>query len=73
KPAHVLAIDYALRPVLHSLDPLHIVPGLFVLDNQIALDAEGHATLEPDIAAKLDAAISGLVNGLRRAAHPLED
>ena len=25
-PAHVLAIDYALRPVLNSLDPLHIVP-----------------------------------------------
>src|SRR3954471_9241430 len=30
--AHVLAIDYALRPVLSSLDPLHVVNGLFVLD-----------------------------------------
>jgi len=29
-PAHVLAIDYAMRPMLASLDPLHIVAGLFV-------------------------------------------
>lgn len=29
--AHVLTIDYALRPVLSSLDPLHIVTGLFLL------------------------------------------
>ncbi|HEX4353419.1 MAG TPA: NADPH-dependent FMN reductase [Polyangiales bacterium] len=72
-PAHVLAIDYALRPVLHSLDPLHIVPGLFVLDKQITLDAEGNATLEEDVANKLDGAISALVNGLRRAAHQLID
>src|SRR5687767_8176254 len=28
--AHVLAIDYALRPVLTSLNPLHVVAGLFI-------------------------------------------
>src|SRR5690349_21815008 len=27
--AHVLSIDYALRPVLKSLDALHVVAGLF--------------------------------------------
>jgi FMN reductase len=72
-PAHVLTIDYALRPVLNSLDPLHIVPGLFVLDKQISLQPDGHAELDPDLVPKLDAAIRGLVNGLRRAAHRLDD
>ncbi|MGX1305863.1 FMN reductase [Amorphus suaedae] len=30
--AHVLALDYALRPVLQSLGAHHVVPGYFVLD-----------------------------------------
>jgi FMN reductase len=34
-PAHVLAVDYALRPVLSSLGAAHIVPGWFVLDRHI--------------------------------------
>ncbi|RZS32221.1 FMN reductase [Herbihabitans rhizosphaerae] len=34
-PAHVLAIDYALRPVLSSLGADHIVPGWFVLDRHV--------------------------------------
>jgi FMN reductase len=72
-PAHVLTIDYALRPVLNSLDPLHIVPGLFVLDKQITLQADGQAELDPELIPKLDAAILGLVNALRRAAHKLDN
>ncbi|MFC4908376.1 NADPH-dependent FMN reductase [Actinomadura gamaensis] len=38
-PAHVLAVDYALRPVLSSLGAEHIVPGWFVLDRHIDLAA----------------------------------
>ena len=71
-PAHILAIDYALRPVLNSLDPLHIVPGFFVLDKQIAVGADGQVELDSDLVPKLDGAIAALVNGLRRAAHPIE-
>jgi FMN reductase len=40
-PAHVLAIDYALRPVLSSLGAHHIVQGWFVLDQHIEPAAEG--------------------------------
>lgn len=71
-PAHILAIDYALRPVLNSLDPLHIVPGFFVLDKQIAVQPDGQVELDPDLVPKLDGALIALVNGLRRAAHPLD-
>lgn len=67
--AHVLAIDYALRPVLSSLDPLHVVPGLFVLDKQLLLKDDGELELDPELSSKLDAAIGSFRNGFHRAAH----
>jgi FMN reductase len=67
--AHVLAIDYALRPVLSSLDPLHIVPGLFVLDKQITVQTDGDIELDADVSSKLDSAAAAFVKGLRRAQH----
>jgi FMN reductase len=71
--AHVLSIDYALRPVLSSLDPHHIVAGLFVLDKHVAVaEPDGSVTLEPDLGPKLDAALTSYANGLRRALHQFE-
>jgi FMN reductase len=67
--AHVLALDYALRPVLSSLDPLHIVGGLFILDKQITVEAQGSLTLDPDISSKIDLTLDAYVNALQRAAH----
>ncbi|MET9095559.1 NADPH-dependent FMN reductase [Streptomyces cyaneofuscatus] len=43
--AHVLAIDYALRPVLTSMGAAHVVPGWFTLDKDITVDADGTVTL----------------------------
>lgn len=67
--AHVLSIDYALRPVLSSLDPLHVVAGLFVLDKQIVIGADGTLHLEPELITKIDTVIAAFVAGLHRAAH----
>lgn len=39
--AHVLAIDYALRPVLSSMGASHIVPGWFTLDKDIVVGEDG--------------------------------
>lgn len=66
--AHVLAIDYALRPVLSSLDPLHIVAGLFIIDQQIVIQPDGRSTLDPDPSGKLDTAIAAFVAALQRTA-----
>lgn len=66
--AHVLAIDYALRPVLSSLDPLHVVNGLFLLDKQITVLDSGDVQLEPDVNARLDGVIDQFVRGLERVA-----
>jgi len=65
--AHVLAIDYGLRPVLSSLDPLHVVAGLFVLDKQVSVNADA-VELDADASSKLDASLASFVGGLRRAA-----
>lgn len=67
--AHVLSIDYALRPVLSSLDPLHVVAGLFVLDTEIVVGPDGTVELDAVLSKKLDLAISAFATGLRRAAH----
>src|SRR3954469_4860376 len=66
--AHVLAIDYALRPVLSSLDPLHVVNGLFLLDKQITVLENGDIALETEVDQKLNGAIEQFLRGLQRVA-----
>ncbi|GAA0592068.1 NADPH-dependent FMN reductase [Streptomyces crystallinus] len=51
--AHVLAIDYALRPVLASMGPAHITPGWFTLDKDIRVGEDGALTVEPGSAEAL--------------------
>lgn len=47
--AHVLAIDYALRPVLCSFDPRVVSPGYFVLETAITRRDDGGVHLDPTI------------------------
>ncbi len=65
-PAHVLAIDYGLRPVLSSLDPWHIVGGLFVLDKHVLVSPAGLVELDSDASTKLDASLAAFVGALGR-------
>jgi FMN reductase len=51
--AHVLAIDYALRPVLSSMGASHIVPGWFTLDKDITVADDGTLTVAPAAAEAL--------------------
>jgi FMN reductase len=63
--AHVLALDYGLRPVLSSLGPLHIVTSLFVLDKLVEVTDAG-VVLEPAIAERLDVVLDELAQSVRR-------
>ncbi|MGW6564048.1 NADPH-dependent FMN reductase [Streptomyces sp. NPDC054975] len=45
--AHVLAIDYALRPVLSSMGAAHIVQGWFTLDKDLHVGDDGILTVAP--------------------------
>ncbi|MFI0239840.1 NADPH-dependent FMN reductase [Streptomyces sp. NPDC016845] len=53
--AHVLAIDYALRPVLTSMGAAHIVPGWFTLDKDITVEGD-RTVIAPASAAALEQA-----------------
>src|SRR5574344_1861640 len=67
-PHHMLALDYALRPVLQSLGAKHILPGIYATDAQITSTAQGSYTIGTDIAARLDDAVHTLVTTVWRTA-----
>ena len=69
-PHHMLALDYALRPVLQSLGARHILPGIYATDAQVVVNPEGGYQVGPDIAARLDEAVGTLVTeSLRQGLH----
>ncbi|MFD8195906.1 NADPH-dependent FMN reductase [Streptomyces wuyuanensis] len=69
--AHVLAIDYALRPVLSSMGAAHIVQGWFTLDKDIVVGADETLTLAPGAAEALAQVVDQFAEALRsRTALP---
>lgn len=46
-PAHVLAVDYALRPVLNSLGAAHVGQGWFVLASHVKVFPDGGVLIDP--------------------------
>lgn len=65
-PNHMLALDYALRPVLQSLGAKHILPGIYATDAQIAVNAQGAYVVSDEIGARLDQAVDTLVTDTLR-------
>lgn len=72
-PHHMLAVDYALRPVLQSLSARHILPGVYATDAQVALLPEGGRNLHADIAERLDDAVGALVHEIAREVAAVQD
>ena len=60
-PHHMLALDYALRPVLQSLGAKHILPGIYATDAQVIVTSEGTYKVADDIGSRLDEAVDTLV------------
>lgn len=60
-PAHLLALDYALRPLLSILGAPRVLSGLYVLDSQIERRPDGGVTLDGALAPRLDAVVAELV------------
>jgi FMN reductase len=65
-PNHMLALDYALRPVLQSLSARHILPGVYATDSQVTLLPENAHHLSADVAARIDEAVNSLVHEHQR-------
>jgi FMN reductase len=66
--AHVLALDYGLRPVLSSLGARHIVGSHFVLDKTLHVTASGALEVDGDTRPKYLAAIEAFADSLHRHA-----
>lgn len=67
--SHMLALDYALRPVLASLAPRHILPSIYATSEQLPWDPELGLRPVPAIAARIDAGVEQLAHELQHAAQ----
>lgn len=65
---HLLAIDYALRPVLTALGADHVVPGRFLLDADIFRTQAGDAYLGPEAEQRLTDTLKRFSEALEPAA-----
>jgi len=69
-PHHMLALDYALRPVLQSLAARHILAGVYATDAQITLTPEGAYQLQSELAQRLDDSVQTLAAEGLQLQHP---
>lgn len=58
--AHLLALDYALRPVLAALGARHILDSVFATDAQLMSHEAGGYVPEQALVQRLDRALQGL-------------
>ena len=69
-PNHMLALDYALRPVLQSLAARHILPGVYATEAQVAYTPEGAWQVDGELGRRLDEAVDNLeFEGHLRVGH----
>jgi FMN reductase len=66
--AHVLAIDYALRPVVHSLGPRHVVQSFFVLDSHLTVTGD-QLEIHADSAGPIDDVVEQFRKALDGVPH----
>ncbi|WP_206916697.1 NADPH-dependent FMN reductase [Alicyclobacillus suci] len=61
-PAHLLVIDYALKPILCALGARTILPGIYCLDNQVSEDGQGGISVQGDLKKRFDSSMEELLN-----------
>ena len=61
-PTHVLALDYALKPVLSSLGATIMCSGMSSIDTQFESVDGGALTLKADVLTRYDAAIADFID-----------
>ena len=71
--AHMLAVDYALKPVLAALKAQEMLAGVYAVDKQIAY-AEGDrpAQLDSELVERLDESVEHLLAALARRLQPID-
>ncbi|MBW4547360.1 MAG: NADPH-dependent FMN reductase [Symplocastrum torsivum CPER-KK1] len=64
--AHLLAIDYALKPVIATLGARYVLGGVYLLDTQIQTNPDGSVHLEAEIEQRLKASLYDFVDGIQQ-------
>jgi FMN reductase len=59
-PAHFLALDYALKPVLSALGARHVLDGVFATDAQLHRQDAGGIVPDAELITRLDRALAPL-------------
>lgn len=71
--AHMLAVDYALKPVLSALKAQELLHGIFAEDSQIAYgEGSVQAQLVPVLEQRLHEALEQLYSAMARRPKPLD-
>jgi FMN reductase len=58
--SHMLALDYALRPVLSALGAKQVLPSIYATDAQVNWTAENGLALDPAIAQRIEDGVADL-------------
>ncbi len=69
-PAHLLALEYSLKPVLSALGARHILAGIYATEGQVSPAKPLGEAVDPLIAGRLDAAVDRLAELVRPPAPP---
>jgi FMN reductase len=59
-PAHGLALDYALKPLLSTLGASCVLDGVYALDQQVSWTPEKGLQLDPEIAYRIEEGVKWL-------------
>lgn len=62
--SHMLALDYALRPVLHALDARHVLTGIYATSSQLVWNEGSGLAVDQAIAWRVQAGVDGLAAAL---------
>ena len=62
--SHMLALDYALRPVLSSLGPRHVLQSIYATEAQVGWSEEGGLVLAEEIVSRINEGVDQLSNSL---------
>jgi FMN reductase len=66
--SHMLALDYALRPVLASMSARFILPSIYASSDQLGRGADGSLVLAAPIAVRVTQGVEQLASELRQLA-----
>lgn len=64
--AHLLSMDYSLKPVLSALGARHILGGVYAVDSQVARTEQGGFVVAEELQARLQDNIQELVRETKR-------